>query len=139
MWRTPGLYIGTLIVLIYVNDVESAVDCDLLLYADDSALLIRGKNIIDMEQKLSSNVWMIDNKLSLHLEKTESLLFASNRKLKQQKFLRLSCNGTYVGGKEVVTYLGGQLDQDLSGKSMAQKIIHKANASLKFFYRKKCS
>ena len=40
-------------------------------------------------------------------------------------------------GKEVVTYLGGQLDQDLSGKSMAKKIIHKANASLKFLYRKK--
>ena len=42
-----------------------------------------------------------------------------------------------MGGKEIVTYLGGQLDQDLSGKSMAQKIIHKANASLKFLYRKK--
>ena len=42
-----------------------------------------------------------------------------------------------MGGKEVVTYLGGQLDQDLSGKSMAQKMIHKAYASLKFLYRKK--
>ena len=42
-----------------------------------------------------------------------------------------------MGGKEVVTYLGGQLDQDLSGKSMAQKIIHKANASLEFLYKKK--
>ena len=42
-----------------------------------------------------------------------------------------------MGGKEVVTYLGGQLDQDLSGESMAQKIINKANASLKFVYRKK--
>ena len=113
-----------------------------MLYADDSALLIRGKSIIDIEQKLSEeltklDVWLIDNKLSLHLGKTESLLFASNRKLKQQKFLRIPCNGIKVGGKEVVTYLGGQLDQDLSGKSMAQKIIHKANASLKFLYRKK--
>ena len=86
-------------------------DCDLLLYADDSALLIRGKNIIDIEQKLCEeltklNVWLIDNKLSLHLGKTESILFASNRKLKQHKFLRISCNGIKVGGKEVVTYLG---------------------------------
>ena len=86
-----GSILGPLLFLIYVNDMESAVDCDLLLYADDSALLIRGKNIIDIEQKLSEelaklNVWLIDNKLSLHLGKTESLLFASNRKLKQQKF-----------------------------------------------------
>ena len=38
------------------NDMESAVDFDLLLYADDSALLIRGKNIIDIEQKLSEEL-----------------------------------------------------------------------------------
>ena len=137
-----GSILGPLLFLIYVNDMESAVDCDLLLYADNSALLIRGKNIIDIERKLSKelaklNVWLIDNKLSLHLGETESLLFGSTRKLKQHKFLRISCNGIKVGGKEVVTYLGGQLDQDLSGKSMAQKIIHKANASLKFLYRKK--
>ena len=136
-----GSILGPLLFLIYVNDMESIVDCNLLLYADDSALLIRGKNIIDIEQKLSEelaklNVWLIDNKLSLRLGKRESLLFASTRKLKQQKFLRISCNGIKVGGKEAVTYLGGQLDQDLSGKSMAQKIIHKANASLKFLYRK---
>ena len=138
MWRTSGLYNGPLLFLIYVNDIESAVDCDLVLYADDSVLFIRGKTIIGIEQKLSEklaklNVWLIDNKLLLHLRKTESFLFASNRELKQQKFLRISCNGITVGGKEVVTYL----DQDLSGKSMAQKIIHKADASLKFLYTKK--
>ena len=114
--------------------MESAVDCDLLLYADDSARLIRGKTIIDIEQKLSEelaklDVWLIDNKLSLHMGKTESLLFASNRLLKQQKFQKISCIGIKVGGKEVVTYLGGQLDQDLSGKSMAQKIIHNSLAA----------
>ena len=88
-------------------------------------------------QELKLNVWLIDNKLSLHLGKTESILFSSNRKLKQHKFLGISSNGIKVRGNEVVTYLGGQLDQDLSEKSMAQKIIHKDNASLKFLYRKK--
>ena len=68
--------------------MDRSIDCDLLLYADVSALLIRGEDIIDIEQKLSEelaklNVWLIDNKLSLHLGKTESILFASNRKLKQ--------------------------------------------------------
>ena len=96
------------------------------------------ENMGDGRKELTKlNVWLIDNKLSLHLGKTESILFASNRKLKQHKCLRISCNGITVGEKEVVTYLGGQLDQDLSGISMAQKIIHKANACLKFLYRKK--
>ena len=38
-----GSILGPLLFLIYVNDMESAVDCDLLLYVDDSALLIRGQ------------------------------------------------------------------------------------------------
>ena len=75
-----------------MNDIEAAVDGDRLLYAYDSALLIRRKNIIDIEEKLCEeltklNVWLIDNKLSLHLGKTEYILFASNRKLKHQVFL----------------------------------------------------
>ena len=79
--------------------MESAVDCDLLFYADDS--FDQRENIIDIEQKLSEelaklNVWLIDNKLSLHMGKAESLLFASNRKLKQPKFLRISCNSIKV-------------------------------------------
>ena len=88
--------------------MESAVDCDLLLYADVSPILIRGKNIIDIEQKLNGeltklNGWFIDNTLSLLLGKTVSILFASNMMLKQQKSLRISCNGIKVGGNEVVT------------------------------------
>ena len=82
-------------------------------------------------------MWLIDNKRYLYLVKTESILFGSNRKLKQQEFLRISCNGIKVCGKGVVTYLVGQLDQDLTGRYIAQKIIHTANAELKFFYREK--
>ena len=40
-----GSILGPLLFSIYVNDMESAVDCDLLLYADDSALFDqRGKH-----------------------------------------------------------------------------------------------
>ena len=42
-----------------------------------------------------------------------------------------------MGGKEIATYLRGQPDHDLSGKSLAQKIIQRVNSSLKFLYRKK--
>ena len=37
-----GSILGLLSFLIYVNSMESVVNCDLLLYVDDSALLIRG-------------------------------------------------------------------------------------------------
>jgi len=73
-----------MLLLIYVNDIPSAVKCKLLLYADDSVLTAPGNNTKEIQQELSNELesikeWLIDNKLSLHLEK--SILFASKRKL----------------------------------------------------------
>ena len=49
----------------------SAVKCKLLLYPDDSALVVSGKNVHDIESALGSELgevskWLVDNKLSLH-------------------------------------------------------------------------
>ena len=40
-----GSILVPLIFLMYVNDMARAVDCDLLLYADDSCLIFRDKVI----------------------------------------------------------------------------------------------
>ena len=49
-----------------------------VIYADDSAFIASGKNVADIESTLSSELeyvsnWLIDNKLSLHLGKTQSI------------------------------------------------------------------
>ena len=74
-----GSILGPLLFSIYVNDMVQSVDCELLLYADDSALVISDKNPKIIEQKLSKNleylsIWLEENKLSLHLGKTESII-----------------------------------------------------------------
>ena len=40
-----GSILGPLLFSIYVNDMHSAVSCKVILYADDSALLVSGNNI----------------------------------------------------------------------------------------------
>ena len=80
--------------------------------------------------------WLVDNELSLHLGKTESILFVSKSTLKSQLSLRISCKGTHIESKEVVKYLGAVLEQCLSGESMVKLIIQKANARLKFLFKK---
>ena len=40
-----GSILGPLLFLIYVNDMSAAVKSRLLLYADDSALLVSGKDV----------------------------------------------------------------------------------------------
>ena len=75
-----GSILGPVLFLLYINDMPAAVKCKLLLYVDDSVLLTSGKDIAEIEATLSSelksvNDWLIDNKLSLHLGKTQSIVF----------------------------------------------------------------
>ena len=136
-----GSILGPLLFLIYVNDMSGAVTNKLLLYADDSAILVADKHVSNIETVLQRELkvvheWLIDNKLSLHLGKTESILFGSRPRLKTQSDLNISCEGTSIEAKDNVKYLGAVLDQCLSGENMVTSIIQKANARLKILYRK---
>ncbi len=75
-----GSLLGPLLFLCYVNDMEISVNCKLLLYADDSALLVSHKDPQVISQTLSKELqschhWLIDNKLSLHLGKNRMHYF----------------------------------------------------------------
>ena len=63
----------------------SAVNCKLLLYADHPALIVPGKDVKEIELKLtkvleSISNWLTDNNRSLHLGKTESILLGTKKK-----------------------------------------------------------
>ena len=63
--------------------MSAAVKCKLLLYADDSVLLVSGKDLVETEATLSSelesvNDWLIDDKISLHFGKTQSIQQGTN-------------------------------------------------------------
>ena len=82
-----GSILGSLLFLIYVNDMSGVIDNKLLLYADHSAILVADKDISTVENALQTDLqivseWLIDNKLSLHLGKNESILFGSKSRLR---------------------------------------------------------
>ena len=79
-----GSILGPLLFLIYVNDPPQAVKPNLILYADDSCLKYRHRDIAKIEKRLNEDFeticyWFVDNKLSIHFwnAKTKSILFAS--------------------------------------------------------------
>jgi hypothetical protein len=131
-----------LLFLCYVNDMRISIDqeCKLILYADDSAILFAHKNPSIIFQKLgqtleSCSSWLVDNKLSLHLGKSECLIFGSKRKLKQVKEFKIVWNGHTIESTKSVKYLGLNIYDSLSGESIVKSILTKVNSRLKFLYR----
>ena len=135
-----GSILGPLLFLCYVNDMSTSVKCNLLLYADDSALFTSGddpKVISDiLSRELEScRQWLIDNKLSLHLGKTESILFGSKIRLSRVDKFEVSCDGNIINPTHSVKYLGITLDENLCGDSIAKSVIKKVCSRISFLYR----
>ena len=135
-----GSILGPLLFFIYVNDMEASVSCKLILYADDSDLLVSGKHIQTIENVLGDNLlslsnWLIDNTLSLHLDKTESILFWTKHMLSKHSKLAIFCGNNVITSKTVIRYLGVDLEQTLSGTAIVENILKKGNSRLKFLCR----
>ena len=137
-----GSLLGPLLYLCHSNDMEMAVKCKLILYADDSIIMVSHKDPKYIEAKLekelnSVNSWLIENKLSLHPGKCESILFGSKRKCKKITNFSVKYNDTEITAKSNIKYLGTTIDQTMSGQDIVTSIIKKANGKLKFLYRYK--
>ncbi|KAK1894350.1 Retrovirus-related Pol polyprotein from type-1 retrotransposable element R1 4 [Dissostichus eleginoides] len=120
--------------------MSSACDCNLFLFADDSALLVSGKNKLQVEKTLSSELgrictWLADNKLSLHLGKTESILFGSKIKVSKTDGFSVTVGDNIVTRKDEITYLGSILEANPSCDKMASSVIKKVNQRTRFLYR----
>ena len=137
-----GSILGPLLFLIYVNDMSTSIDknCKLILYADDSAIFFAHKDPHLISEKLGSvlnqcSTWLINNKLSLHLGKTECILFGPKRKLKYFLNFTICCNNHVINATEHVKYLGVYIDNSLSGDLIVDSVVQKVNSRLKFLYR----
>ena len=135
-----GSILGPQLFLIYINDMSISVNCKVSLYADDSALLFSHKNVTTINEHLSNALssckrWLVDNKLSLHLGKTECLLFGSNRRLKNCENFRVTCDGRVIERVFSVRYLGVQLDPNLNGSAHVEGVLKTCSSRLSFLYR----
>ena len=107
-----GTILGPTLFLCFINDMSMVLKCKLALYADDSALIASGSDPGAVARFLGEQLkmcqsWLVDNRLSLHMGKTESILFGTSRKVKGACF-EVVCGDTVVKRVTSVKYLGSE-------------------------------
>ena len=113
----------------------------IIFHADDSSLLVLGKLVSIIEETLgheltSRSECLVDNTLSIHLGKNESILFGSKKKIRKQSTMKITCGENEVAGKDNMKYpMWNSLDQSLGGKFIAESILKKRNSRIKFPWR----
>ena len=137
---TCGVPLGPLLFLVYINDMSISLTCKLSLYADDSALLFAHHDSGVIADRLSCELsrckrWLVNNRLSPQVGKTESLLFGSKRKLKRAEEFRVYCDGMPIERKYSIKYLGVLLDMNLNGSAHAGTLMKACAGRLAFLYR----
>ena len=128
-------------LLIYVNDMAQALKLDLLLYADDSCIMWQHRDVEEIGKQLKKDFenvcdWFVVNKSSINLgeDKAKSALSVSNDKIKSARKLNTKYKDKKIKQHLLIAYLGGVLDETLTGEPLALKALNKINGKLKFVY-----
>jgi len=101
---------------------------DFLAYADDVALVVRGKDVCVLERLLTAGAdvvvkWMADTGLELAIQKSESMIITNTR---TRNDLRVIIGGTTIKPATNLKYLGIHLDPKLNFTSHALHVAAKA-------------
>ena len=136
-----GSVLGPLLFLIYINDIHtSSKVLQFYLFADDTNLLYADKKLKNLEAVINQELlgvckWLNANKLTINLNKTNYVIFRSNKKrVNYQPCIKLFDNrankSIEIECKEFVKYLGLIIDKNLSWKHHIENIASKISKSI---------
>lgn len=118
-YGTPqGSTVGPVIFLLYINDIfKLKLNGKIILFADDAAIIYTNNNIASLNDMINEDLitlhnWFIENKLTLNLNKSKSMIFHPLQNTKQYK-LNLNLNGNTIEQVEQFRYLGITLQENL--------------------------
>ena len=115
-----GSVLGPLFFLVFVNDIQGALDdCGTKLYADDTVLYQSGVNSAEAADKLQHSLnkfatWCSENSLTINISKTKIMAFGSRQKVKKAKNVDIRLNDVHLKQVPSYKYLGMILDSTLN-------------------------
>jgi hypothetical protein len=105
------------------------------MYADDTVLFFADKDCEVINRVLTAeleklNIWLLENKLFLNQEKTETVLFGSNANLGKASNYQPSINGSVINQVTEYKYLGVILSGNLSWNAHIEDIVSRVGKRL---------
>ena len=128
-----GSTLGPLLFLLFINDIENCSKLlKFILFADDTTVLLKNRNINQLNSIFSNEInkvliWFASNKLAINLSKTNSMLFSNKR---GNPKLNISLQDIVLKDKEVVTFLGVEVDRKLSWKYHINHVCNKISKTI---------
>ena len=129
-----GSILGLLLFICYINDLPEYLEkASAFIYADDMALLVKGKNIDHIQNSLSSESnmicrWFNANRLSVNNTKSNVMLFSGARSRHKNGVVNIPVgagSSNYLNQVSSVKYLGVELDEHLTFINHVDKLCRK--------------
>jgi len=139
MWCTSRKRAWAYSVLIYVKDLTNAPPSSkITLFAHDMNMFLFGKDLYKLCaecNKVLENVcdWLLANKLSINVEKTDYTIFTPSRRLLEDTIVHLFINDIEISKSNFVKYLGVFIDKDLKWSEHIQYVYNNINKFLTNF------
>jgi len=129
-----GSILGPIFFLIYINDLPklAPTGTKILLYADDTSIIITSPNLENYEKQINKifrdiNYWFKLNQLLLNYNKTHYLQF--NMKNNRECVLKLNYHGNYVKNSSHTKFFGLITDDSLLWKAHIDQMMSKLNTA----------
>ena len=133
-----GSTLGPLLFILYINDIINVSNkLKMYLYADDSVILMSGKDINNiiclMNEELENiNKWFRVNRLTINSKKSNYIIFNKNKRIMNNQPLII--NGREIERVKECRFLGVLLNESFNWKSHINYLVSKLSKMNGNFY-----
>ena len=130
-----GSCLSCILFLVYIKDLEEVLDIVVALYADDLVLWVTRSDIYDAASVMRTELRKLEKycvkwKLKISEPKTVYTIFTKSNKVEKEP-IKLKINNKEIAKDQNPTYLGMQLDRQLTLKNHIENLKTKATRRLK--------
>ena len=132
-----GSNLGPLLFLVFINDLPNCLSMgSARMFADDTNISVIGQSITDLEPVLNAELqnireWLLSNRLSLNVAKTEFMIIGSRQKFtahKNDASIQVKIDDNEIEKVEYAKSLGVTIDKNLNWSVHIQNLTKKVSS-----------